>query len=150
MIFGGYILRLTFELAHCCAARFTHSRPRFLSLDSTTFDCPVPVGSILETDAMVVHTAPNLSEDGTHETTRVQVRVNANVRDLHSGRKTKTGTFAYTFEAEGTKRVLPTKYSEYVEWIVAQRYCSRFTLTNCRRIGRAAGAWRDTGATEAH
>jgi hypothetical protein len=59
MIFGGYILRLTFELAHCCAARFSHSRPRFISLDSTTFDCPVPVGSILESEAMVVHTSPS-------------------------------------------------------------------------------------------
>src|SRR5579859_2046365 len=59
MIFGGYILRLTFELAHSCAARFSHSRPRFISLDSTTFDCPVPVGSILESEAMVVYTSPS-------------------------------------------------------------------------------------------
>ena len=128
MIFGGYILRLTFELAHSCAARFSHSRPRFISLDSTTFDCPVPVGSILESEAMVVYTAPSSSDadfdpatpEG--ETTRVQVRVKANVRDMHTGQKTTTGTFAYTFGVEGQRRVLPTKYAEYMEWIIAKRY----------------------------
>ena len=128
MIFGGYILRLTFELAHSCAARFSHSRPRFISLDSTTFDCPVPVGSILESEAMVVYTAPSSSDadfdpatpEG--EKTKVQVRVKANVRDVHTGQKTTTGTFAYTFGVEGQRRVLPTKYSEYMEWIIAKRY----------------------------
>lgn len=128
MIFGGYILRLTFELAHCCAARFSHSRPRFISLDSTTFDCPVPVGSILESEAMVVHTSPSTSDadfdTATPETesSRVQVRVKATVRDVHTGQKTTTGTFAYTFGVEGTRRVLPTKYSEFMEWIAAKRY----------------------------
>jgi acyl-coenzyme A thioesterase 9 len=128
MIFGGYILRLTFEVAHCCAARFSHSRPRFISLDSTTFDCPVPVGSILEAEAMVVYTAPSSPEaldfDPTTpegEATRVQVRVKANVRDVHTGKRTTTGTFAYTFGVEGSRRVLPTKYSEFMEWIIAKR-----------------------------
>jgi acyl-coenzyme A thioesterase 9 len=127
MIFGGYILRLTFELAHSCAARFSHSRPRFISLDSTTFDCPVPVGSILESEAMVVYTSPsNECEDfdlapPEGETARVQIRVRANVRDVHTGERTTTGTFAYTFGVEGDRRVLPTKYSEYMEWIDAKR-----------------------------
>ena len=166
MIFGGYILRLTFELAHCCAARFSHSRPRFISLDSTTFDCPVPVGSILESEAMVVHTSPSTryspyfhapypasppripiscqipyvcifsptfefrgnSSDSDFDTatpetesSRVQVRVKSTVRDVHTGQKTTTGTFAYTFGVEGTRRVLPTKYSEFMEWVAAKR-----------------------------
>src|SRR5271155_5840673 len=128
MIFGGYILRLTFELAHSCASRFSHSRARFISLDSTTFDCPVPVGSILESEAMVVYTSPSSSDadfdrdtpEG--ESTMVQVRVKANVRDVHTGQRTTTGTFAYTFGVEGQRRVLPTKYSEYMEWIIAKRY----------------------------
>ena len=128
MIFGGYILRLTFELAHSCAARFSQSRPRFISLDSTTFDCPVPVGSILESEAMVVHTAPSSNDTDfdpvtlEEETTKVQVRVKATVRDVHTGQKTTTGTFAYTFGVEGQRRVLPTKYGEYMEWVTAKRY----------------------------
>jgi acyl-coenzyme A thioesterase 9 len=77
---------------------------------------------------MVVYTAPSSSDadfdaatpEG--ETTRVQVRVKANVRDMHTGQKTTTGTFAYTFGVEGQRRVLPTKYAEYMEWIIAKRY----------------------------
>jgi acyl-CoA hydrolase len=128
MIFGGYILHLTFELAHVCAARFSLSRPRFISLDSTTFNCPVPVGSILEAEAMVVYTAPSSDEvdfgspTPELENTRVQVRVRANVRDVYTGHRTTTGTFAYTFGVEGQRRVLPTKYSEYMEWIIAKRH----------------------------
>lgn len=56
MIFGGYLMRQTFELAYCAAASFSHSFPRFISLDSTTFRAPVPVGSILHMDASVVYT----------------------------------------------------------------------------------------------
>ncbi|CEP62111.1 uncharacterized protein LALA0_S04e08064g [Lachancea lanzarotensis] len=56
MIFGGYLMRQTFELAYCAAASFSHSFPRFISLDSTHFKAPVPVGSILHMDATVVHT----------------------------------------------------------------------------------------------
>lgn len=56
MIFGGYLMRQTFELAYCAASSFSHSLPRFVSLDSTTFRAPVPVGSILHMDATVVYT----------------------------------------------------------------------------------------------
>ncbi|CCH61415.1 hypothetical protein TBLA_0E03610 [Henningerozyma blattae CBS 6284] len=56
MIFGGYLMRQTFELAYCAAAAFSHALPRFTSLDSTTFKTPVPVGSILHMEATVVYT----------------------------------------------------------------------------------------------
>ncbi|CDF89595.1 ZYBA0S04-08042g1_1 [Zygosaccharomyces bailii CLIB 213] len=56
MIFGGYLMRQTFELAYCCAASFSHAFPRFVSLDSLTFNTPVPVGTILDMDATVVYT----------------------------------------------------------------------------------------------
>ena len=56
MIFGGYLMRQTFELAYCAAASFSHAFPRFIALDSTHFKAPVPVGSILHMDATVVHT----------------------------------------------------------------------------------------------
>ena len=45
MIFGGFLLKQTFELAFCCAASFAHTRPVFVSLDPSTFKNPVPVGS---------------------------------------------------------------------------------------------------------
>ncbi|KAH3901340.1 uncharacterized protein SCODWIG_01927 [Saccharomycodes ludwigii] len=56
MIFGGYLMRQTFELAYCVASAFSHGFPRFISLDSTTFRAPVPVGTILHMDATVVYT----------------------------------------------------------------------------------------------
>jgi acyl-coenzyme A thioesterase 9 len=56
MIFGGYLMRQTFELAYCTAASFSHAFPRFVSLDSTTFRAPVPVGSVLYMKSTVVYT----------------------------------------------------------------------------------------------
>ncbi|CCH43556.1 Acyl-coenzyme A thioesterase 9 [Wickerhamomyces ciferrii] len=56
MIFGGYLMRQTFELAYCTAASFSSSFPRFVSLDTTTFKAPVPVGSVLFMNSTVVYT----------------------------------------------------------------------------------------------
>lgn len=56
MIFGGYLMRQTFELAYCTAASTTRALPRFISLDSTTFRAPVPVGSVLFMKSAVVYT----------------------------------------------------------------------------------------------
>lgn len=56
IIFGGYLLRQTFELAYCAAGAFSRAAPRFVSLDNTTFKAPVPVGSVLFMDAEVCYT----------------------------------------------------------------------------------------------
>lgn len=56
IIFGGYLLRQTFELAYCSAGAFSNSFPRFVSLDNTTFKAPVPVGSVLQMDSEVCYT----------------------------------------------------------------------------------------------
>lgn len=58
MIFGGFLLKQTFELAFCCAASFSHARPSFVSLDPSTFQNPVPVGSVLYLTATVTYTDP--------------------------------------------------------------------------------------------
>src|SRR2546423_1823798 len=60
MVFGGFLLKSTFELAFCCAASFAHTRPTFVSLDPSTFQNPVPVGSVLYLTATVVYTDPPL------------------------------------------------------------------------------------------
>lgn len=56
IIFGGYLLRQTFELAYCAAGAFSRSYPRFISLDNTTFKAPVPVGSVLSMSAEICYT----------------------------------------------------------------------------------------------
>lgn len=64
MIFGGFLLKATFELAFCCAASFAHARPVFLHADPCTFSEPVPVGSVLYLTAHVAYTDPPLIDDG--------------------------------------------------------------------------------------
>lgn len=123
MIFGGYLLRQSFELAYCASAAFASSSPRFVSLDSTTFKAPVPVGSVLSLTASIAYTehihdgskyveadspfdfslpatnkiSPNkdafLSEPGT----LIQVKVDTTIQPLDSPKAKESGTFIYSF-----------------------------------------------------
>lgn len=136
MIFGGFLLKQTFELAFCCAAAYSHSRPTFVSLDPSTFENPVPVGSVLYLTATVAYTDPPLvttssADDGVEDVaeghgekyTRVQIRIDSKVRNIEHGRgETKpTGQFNYTFMVEKNIRVMPSTYSEFMIWVDAKR-----------------------------
>lgn len=126
MIFGGYLLRQTFELAYSCAAAFSHNIPRFVSLDSTTFRNPVPVGSVLYLNATVVYTEfinrklnPEAGEKQNERKydfnqnsipgTLIQVRVDSTVRDLKHGTTKNTGQFTYSYfvAANAEKSLIP-------------------------------------------
>lgn len=123
MIFGGYLLRQSFELAYCASAEFSSGGPRFVSLDSTTFKQPVPVGAILTMKAKVVYTehihsqqvdvdsdspfkfklpATNklstnsdafLSEPGT----LIQVKVDTFIKKIEETENKESGSFIYSF-----------------------------------------------------
>jgi acyl-coenzyme A thioesterase 9 len=127
MIFGGFLLKQTFELAFTTAAAFAHSRPTFVSLDPSTFQNPVPVGSILYMTATVVYTdppligAPDEQFDSDSEYTRVQVRVDSKVRDVEHGHSKPTGTFNYTFTVKKNIRVVPRTYQEFMLYLDARR-----------------------------
>ncbi|KAI1431086.1 Thioesterase/thiol ester dehydrase-isomerase [Xylaria sp. CBS 124048] len=126
MIFGGFHLKQTFELAFCCAASFAHARPTFMSADPCTFRNPVPVGSVLYLTATIVYTDPPvLNEDGTtspsQPLTRIHVRVDSKVRDVEHGHAKSTGQFNYTFVVPKDVRVLPHTYQEYMMYIDARR-----------------------------
>lgn len=138
MIFGGYLLKQTFELAFCCAASFSNSRPTFLSLDPSTFDNPVPVGSVLYLKATVSYTDPPITSTdssaagsdnnnssggggGTRKFTKVQVRVDSKVRDAEHTTKKPTGVFHYTFLVEKDVQVMPQSYSDFMIWVDAKR-----------------------------
>ncbi|KAF3915918.1 hypothetical protein AA313_de0204914 [Arthrobotrys entomopaga] len=127
MIFGGLLLRNTFELAFTCCAAASHSRPRFLSMSPSVFRESVPVGGILYLTAKVVHTDIALTGG-----TRVQVRVESKVRDVHHSSLRHTGTFTYTFDTEADFQVMPKTYGEFVSYIDA------------RRKAEAERAWLDT------
>lgn len=121
MIFGGFLLKQTFELAFCCAASFSHARPNFISLDPSTFENPVPVGSVLYLRATVAYTEPLEREGAESKYTKIQVRVDTKVRDVEHGTKKSTGMFNYTFLVEGDVHVMPQSYGEYMLWTDARR-----------------------------
>lgn len=142
MIFGGFLLKQTFELAFCCAAAFSHSRPTFLSLDPSTFENPVPVGSVLYLTATAAYTDPPLITktspgDGVKETTgnegkytRVQIRIDSKVRNVEHGETKPTGQFNYTFSIERDIRVMPQTYSDFMIWVDARRRAQRVGASN--------------------
>lgn len=133
MIFGGFLLKQTFELAFCCAASFAHTRPTFVSLDPSTFHNPVPVGSVLYMTSTVVYTDPPVIAGQTDPsssttssrpesaTTRVQVRVDTKVRDVEHGVARPTGQFNYTFTVEKDIKVMPRTYTEFMMYVDARR-----------------------------
>lgn len=88
MIFGGFLLKSTFELAFTCASAYSHTRPSFIALDPSTFENPVPVGSVLYLTATVAYTdSPLVSIGGDVKaapegSTRIQVRVDSQIRNI--------------------------------------------------------------------
>ncbi|KAL9090030.1 MAG: hypothetical protein Q9159_002198 [Coniocarpon cinnabarinum] len=123
MIFGGFLLKQTFELAFCCCASFAHARPIFVSADPCTFLNPVPVGSVLYLTATIVYTDPdvtatdNSSTSDTAPVTRVSVRVDSKVRDVEHGNAKPTGQFHYTFTVDKDVRVMPESYQEHMVYL---------------------------------
>ncbi|KAH7040978.1 HotDog domain-containing protein [Microdochium trichocladiopsis] len=130
MIFGGFHMKQTFELAFCCAASFAHARPTFISADPCTFRNPVPVGSVLYLTATIVYTDPPLIDldgsegkqaDPENPMTRVHVRVDSKVRDVEHGVAKPTGQFNYTFSVPKDVKVLPHTYQEFMMYVDARR-----------------------------
>ena len=150
MIFGGFLLKQTFEMAFCCAASFAHARPTFVSLDPSTFQNPVPVGSVLYLSATVVYTDPPLvrgASDGVaaggprkeDSRTRVQVRVDSKVRNVEHGETKPTGQFNYTFTVDRDIKVMPRTYSEFMVYIDARRR-AKGVLESVKQGGTDVGA----------
>ena len=99
MIFGGFLLKTTFELAFTCASAFSHSRPSFIALDPSTFENPVPVGSVLYLTATVAYSDSPLVSSGDRKaspegSTRIQVRVDSKIRNIEHGETKPTGQFS--------------------------------------------------------
>ncbi|RMX91683.1 hypothetical protein D0867_14868 [Hortaea werneckii] len=127
-------------LAFCCAASFAHVRPTFVSLDPSTFQNPVPVGSVLYLTATVVYTDPPLVAGQTggiapeetrddNSQTRVQIRVDSKVRDVEHGETKPTGQFNYTFTVDKNVKVLPRTYTELMMYVDARRRARRVIET---------------------
>jgi acyl-coenzyme A thioesterase 9 len=143
MIFGGYLLKQTFELAFTCAAAFSHTKPSFLNLDPSTFENPVPVGSVLYLSAGVTFTEPD-SNGGT----RIQVIVTTKVRNVEHKQRKNTGTFFYTFHVDNDVQITPQTYDEFMRWVDGRRRAQRVSAS--LRANEEAGNTQDTiGTTSA-
>lgn len=150
MIFGGFLLKSTFELAFTCASAFAHARPKFIALDPSTFENPVPVGSVLYLTATVAYTevsgpaapserfSPSAGENysagengvneelnGGRKKTRIQVRVDSKIRNIEHGETRPTGQFNYTFEVEKEITVMPQTYRQFMVYLDARRRAKR-------------------------
>jgi acyl-coenzyme A thioesterase 9 len=133
MIFGGFLLKTTFELAFTCASAASHTRPTFIALDPSTFENPVPVGSVLYLTATAAYTdSPIISGRGDVKaspegSTRVQVRVDSKIRNIEhaAGEAKPTGQFNYTFEVKGDLKVVPQTYSQFMVYLDARRRVRR-------------------------
>lgn len=158
MIFGGYLLRQTFELAYSASAAFAHASPRFVSLDETSFRNPVPVGSVLYLTATVVYTEfinrkqnpevgehhlpaaaapfPNSSSEFSKTAvpgTLIQVRVDSYVRDIGHGSKTNTGSFVYSFFAAAQPPDAPIETQPKYYSVIPETYAEMMEYLEGRR-----------------
>ncbi|KAI9027259.1 acyl-CoA hydrolase [Phycomyces nitens] len=118
-IFGGYLMRRAFELAYAEAALFTNTPGNnLLAMDQVIFRKPVHVGAVLNLKAGVVH-----AEGYPHRT--LQLRVVAQVVDIHSGKRETTNVFYFTMactdDSVKVKRVLPRTYAETMLWLAGHR-----------------------------
>jgi acyl-coenzyme A thioesterase 9 len=137
MIFGGFLLKSTFELAFTCASAFSHSRPTFIALDPSTFENPVPVGSVLYLTAQIAYTdSPTVAgKDGAdvksspNGSTRIQVRVDSKIRNIEHGETKPTGQFNYTFEVKRDVSILPESYSDFMMYLDARRRAQRVAVS---------------------
>ncbi|KAI8801508.1 HotDog domain-containing protein [Cladochytrium replicatum] len=119
-IFGGYLMRLAYELAYVDALAFSKSRPYFIALDDIIFRKPVPIGSVLHLKAQIVYSS-NLSEPSKNANT-FQVSVRATVEDPLTGTREHTNTFHFTFATKAEcAQVLPRSYDESMQFIEGKR-----------------------------
>ncbi|KAG0251770.1 hypothetical protein BG011_007377 [Mortierella polycephala] len=117
-IFGGYLMRLAYELAFCNASVFINYRPTFLALDEISFRKPVPIGALLDLDSQIA-----FSEGGEHHS--FQVMVKADVLDVEKGTRETTNTFWFTFKDpkkdHDTPKAMPRTYAESMLYLEGKR-----------------------------
>lgn len=124
-IFGGYLLRMSYELAFANASSFIHGKPLFIALDQVQFKRPVPIGSILLLTSKILYSYGPPSST-------FQVGVEAELFDVREGKRGETtNVFYFTFASKTRqdpssaviplRRVLPQTYDETLDWVEAYR-----------------------------
>ncbi|CCM02110.1 uncharacterized protein FIBRA_04187 [Fibroporia radiculosa] len=119
-IFGGYLMRLAYELGFANSVLFTGCHVLFVSLDGISFAKPVPIGSILRLTSHILHTSSSEQFPGL-----IHVGVQANVVDVSTGKEQTTNDFRFTWCTDRsiplTRKVVPKTYKEAMLWLEGRR-----------------------------
>lgn len=119
-VFGGYLMRLAYELGFSNASLFTRSHVTFLSLDRISFARPVPIGCILRLTSQIIYSTPPEAGEGA-----VHVAVQAYVVDVSTGKEEMTNDFRFTWRRDdgkpASRRVVPRTYKEAMLWLEGKR-----------------------------
>ncbi|KAK7440049.1 hypothetical protein VKT23_017300 [Stygiomarasmius scandens] len=115
-IFGGYLMRLAYELGFANGTMFCRGPVRFVSLDEISFKLPVPIGSILRLTSHVLH-----SNDASPQL--IHIGVTANVVDVKTGSEQTTNDFRFTWAKDdpSQRKVVPKTYKEAMLWLEGRR-----------------------------
>ncbi|CAJ0744956.1 12043_t:CDS:10 [Entrophospora sp. SA101] len=112
-IFGGYLMKLAYELAFSNASVFLRNRPVFLALDEISFRKPVLIGSVLSLSSQIVY-----SPGTPHQS--FQVAVTADVLDIEKEKRDTTNIFHFTFTSYdiiNVRRVIPNTYGDLMKFL---------------------------------
>ncbi|KAG5640978.1 hypothetical protein DXG03_006471 [Asterophora parasitica] len=122
-VFGGYLMRLAYELGFTNTSIFTRGPVRFLSLDGISFARPVPIGSILRLTSQILHTSTPRGPGAWPML--VHVGVKANVVDVKTGSEQTTNDFRFTWCRDVgeaiPRKVVPKTYKEAMLWLEGKR-----------------------------
>jgi len=119
-IFGGYLMRKSFELGWTSATLFAKQPIGILAVDDIMFQKPVEIGSLLFLSSMVVYV----------EKDKIQTRVHAEVVDAATGKRETTNIFYFVFTIKGNKQekpltnIVPRTYAEAMMYLDGKRHLS--------------------------
>ena len=122
-IFGGFIMRQSFELAWANAYVYAKKMPLIEFMDDILFQKPVEIGSLLYFNSQVCYTQGQY----------VQVRVSAEVVDPSTGELSVTNVFQYTFsfgKEVSPAQIIPKTYHEAIMYLDGRRHFLRATEIN--------------------
>lgn len=111
-VFGGFLMRSSFEISWICAYLHCGERPSCECCSDIHFHKPVPMGSIIKMVAYIVYTQDKF----------MQIMTVAEILDPSGKTTLTTNRFSYTFSCAGkVTTVLPRTYHETMWYIHGRR-----------------------------
>ncbi|KHN86299.1 Acyl-coenzyme A thioesterase 10, mitochondrial, partial [Toxocara canis] len=115
-IFGGYLMRLAFELAWSNAAMYAKGRVKIVAVDDIMFRKSVEIGSFLLLSSQVCYTVGD----------RMELSVHAEVLNVSTGKRVTTNTFYFMFKADhDVPFIIPKSYADGMLFVNAKRHYDR-------------------------